>query len=309
MSLPNAQKDYTPLLTQKVHKSQFTVPSVLIRPQGNCLYKHPFAQHAKEIVYSHPLGPTGTNGICERKKHCHGALIVNEIIYSAKRTQNKIFLLKVDFEKSFENLNWSFLFNMLRQMDFGNKWIGWIQGLVFTARVSVLVNGSLTNPFDSMEGLIMTMKGALENALLKGISLPNCLGFRCKSTLTGIKVSDFEVTRMGEYLGLPIGASMSREAQLLSTRKVKCLSMGGRLTLCKSIIVGLGIYFFSVYKSPGKVLCKLERIRKKLFGETKDKKNRIPWVAWNVTINSKENGAEIGRLKAQNVSLLAMSGW
>ncbi|KAJ9567792.1 LOW QUALITY PROTEIN: hypothetical protein OSB04_003758 [Centaurea solstitialis] len=77
-----------------------------------------------------------------------GPLIVNEIISWAKRTKKKVFLLKIDFEKAFDNLNWYFLFNTLEQMGFGRKWTGWIKGLVTSARVSVLVNGSPTSQFN-----------------------------------------------------------------------------------------------------------------------------------------------------------------
>ena len=51
-------------------------------------------------------------------------LIVNETITWAKRSKKKIFLLKVDFEKAFDNLNWKFLFDTLEHMGFGKKWSG-----------------------------------------------------------------------------------------------------------------------------------------------------------------------------------------
>ena len=78
------------------------------------------------------------------------------------------------------------------------------------------------------------------------------------------------------YLGLPIGSSMTKEVHWtslyekftnkLSAWKEKCLSLGGKITLCKSVLGSLGVYLFSLYKSPGKVLRKLERIRKGFFG-------------------------------------------
>ena len=35
-----------------------------------------------------------------------GPLIVNEVLSWAKRTRKKLFLLKVDLEKAFDNINW-----------------------------------------------------------------------------------------------------------------------------------------------------------------------------------------------------------
>ncbi|KAJ9553155.1 hypothetical protein OSB04_017200 [Centaurea solstitialis] len=148
----------------------------------------------------------------------------------------------VDFEKAFDNLNWEFLFGTLEQMGFGKIWIGWVKGLIGSARVSVLVNGSPTPQFPlqkgvrqgdplsmylfiiSVEGLIAYLKDAVAKGLIIGVNLPDdaiimgkwddnnisnhmkllrCFhkasGLMvnwCKSTLTGIGVSNSEVARL-----------------------------------------------------------------------------------------------------------------
>ena len=43
--------------------------------------------------------------------------------------------------------------------------------------------------------------------------------------------------------------------------------MGGRLTLCKAVLGGLGVYLFSLYKAPAKMIDKLEKIRRDFFWE------------------------------------------
>ena len=68
-----------------------------------------------------------------------GSLIVNEVIVWTKHKKKKLMIFKVDFEKAFNDLNWNFLDDMLKQMDFGRKWwtrvkgststTGWIQKL------------------------------------------------------------------------------------------------------------------------------------------------------------------------------------
>ncbi|KAJ9560359.1 hypothetical protein OSB04_005519 [Centaurea solstitialis] len=120
-----------------------------------------------------------------------GPLIVNEIISWAKHRCKSMFVLKVDFEKAFDNLNWDFLFDILRQMGFGMIWIGWIKGILTTAKVSILINNSPTKQFSlekgvrqgdplspflfimAVEGLIAAMKEALDKNLFHGIALSN----------------------------------------------------------------------------------------------------------------------------------------
>ncbi|GJW14249.1 putative RNA-directed DNA polymerase, eukaryota, reverse transcriptase zinc-binding domain protein, partial [Tanacetum coccineum] len=71
----------------------------------------------------------------------------------AKKHKKKLLLFKVDFEKAFDTLNWSFLDSIMSQMGFGVKWRSWIQVCLNSAYASVLVNGSPTKEFKIQRGL------------------------------------------------------------------------------------------------------------------------------------------------------------
>nr|GEY38139.1 reverse transcriptase domain, reverse transcriptase zinc-binding domain protein [Tanacetum cinerariifolium] len=108
-----------------------------------------------------------------------------------------------------------------------------------------------------------------------------------KSKLFGVRVTPLEVNSIALsigcqpsqflciYLGLPICANMSRCAnwspltdrflKRLSRWKSKTLSFGGRLTLIKSVLGGLGVYYFSTFKAPKKIIDKFESIRGNFF--------------------------------------------
>ncbi|GJR95442.1 MAK10-like protein [Tanacetum coccineum] len=108
-----------------------------------------------------------------------------------------------------------------------------------------------------------------------------------KSNIYGIGVNEDEVYNMASnagciagnipfnYLGLPIGSNMKsiaswkmlidRFRSRLSTWKASLLSIGGRLTLIKSVLGSLGIYYLSIFRAPESVLNDLERIRSNFF--------------------------------------------
>ncbi|GJS03117.1 putative RNA-directed DNA polymerase, eukaryota, reverse transcriptase zinc-binding domain protein [Tanacetum coccineum] len=103
-----------------------------------------------------------------------------------------------------------------------------------------------------------------------------------------------------KYLGVTVGDRMSRCSAWvgivhkikarLSKWKSKTLSVGGRLTLLKSVLGAVPLYTMSLYKVPKGVLLEMESIRSNFFkgGDQLDKK--ITWVAWDKVLSSKKKG-------------------
>lgn len=79
--------------------------------------------------------------------------MVNEIIAWAQNKKKSPFILKVDFEKVFDSLDWKFLDNTMRQMGYSETWRNWINGCLNLAYSSVIVNGSPTKEFKVQQGL------------------------------------------------------------------------------------------------------------------------------------------------------------
>lgn len=61
-------------------------------------------------------------------------------------------LCKLDMEKAYDNVNWSFVNYMLQRMSFGEKW-RWIKVCTTTTSFRVLVNGDSTSSFKTFRGL------------------------------------------------------------------------------------------------------------------------------------------------------------
>jgi hypothetical protein len=73
-----------------------------------------------------------------------GVVVINEVIDLARRNGQSCLILKVDFEKAYDSVEWSFLEYMLRRFGFCGKWIDWIRACIFSGKMSVLVNGCPT---------------------------------------------------------------------------------------------------------------------------------------------------------------------
>jgi len=57
-----------------------------------------------------------------------GVVVINEVADLANR---ECLILKVDFEKAYDSVDWSFLVYMLRRVGFGEKWISWMKECIF----------------------------------------------------------------------------------------------------------------------------------------------------------------------------------
>lgn len=80
-------------------------------------------------------------------------LIANELVELVKRTGCEMLLFKVDFEKAFDSVCYNFLLSIMEQMRFSDKWRNWVKGCLYSATISLIVNGSPTKEFKMERGL------------------------------------------------------------------------------------------------------------------------------------------------------------
>nr|GEW41589.1 RNA-directed DNA polymerase, eukaryota [Tanacetum cinerariifolium] len=96
----------------------------------------------------------------------------------------------------------------------------------------------------------------------------------------------------------------------LSKWKAKTLSIGGRLTLLKSVLRASPIYTMSIYKVPHGVLKTMESIHNHFFNGADLSENKITWVAWDKVLTSKKNGVlGVSSFFALNRALLLKWVW
>ncbi|GJV30157.1 RNA-directed DNA polymerase, eukaryota, reverse transcriptase zinc-binding domain protein [Tanacetum coccineum] len=122
------------------------------------------------------------------------------------------------------------------------------------------------------------------------------------------------------YLGKKIGGSMSKISfwddvafklsSRLSKSKLRTLSIGGRVTLIKSVLSFLPLYYMSYFKMPISVLKKMESIRMSFFNGADHGVKRMSVISWKRVFSSKKNGGlGISSFFAMNRALLFKWVW
>lgn len=153
-----------------------------------------------------------------------------------------------------------------------------------------------------------------------------------KSKLMGSGVSSEEVesaarivgcstfTSPFNYLGVKVGGVMSRIkswdevtcklSSRLSKWKIKTLSIGGRLTLLKSVLSSIPLYHMSIFKVPMGVLKNMESIRIIFFNGDGSSNRKMAWVCWDKVLASKKKGGlGVSSFFALNRALLFKWVW
>nr|GFC32733.1 RNA-directed DNA polymerase, eukaryota, reverse transcriptase zinc-binding domain protein [Tanacetum cinerariifolium] len=181
---------------------------------------------------------------------------------------------KVDFVKAYDLVRWDYLIDVLEAFGFGSVWCNWIRGILYSSKASILVNGSPTKEFSCYRGL------------KQGDPLASYLFILVMESL---HLSFSRVVKEDLFKGVMVGDNMSslkawddiilKIKSRLSKWKVKTLSIGGRLSLLKSVLGASPIYAMSIFTVPRGVLKDLESIRNRFFNGADQSDHKITWVA------------------------------
>ena len=67
------------------------------------------------------------NAFVEGRQILDAVLIANEVIDSILKSNGRAILCKLDIEKAYDYVEWSFLLTDMEKMGFGDKWLRWIK--------------------------------------------------------------------------------------------------------------------------------------------------------------------------------------
>ena len=83
----------------------------------------------------------------------NGVLALHEILHETKRKRGTGVVLKLDFEKAYNKVNWNFLFDCLKLWGFSEVWISWIRAVVTGGTICVKMNNEEGPYFVSHKGV------------------------------------------------------------------------------------------------------------------------------------------------------------
>ncbi|GJT66397.1 RNA-directed DNA polymerase, eukaryota [Tanacetum coccineum] len=265
-----------------------------------CVYKVITKILAKRLVtVISDLVSDSQSAFVANRQILDGPFILNELLAWCKRKKKQAMIFKVDFAKAYDSVRWDYLLDVLHAFGFGPNWCRWIRGTFSSSIASILVNGSPTSEFPFfcglkqgdplapflfiliIESLHIYFSRAINDGFFKGIQIDGT------TSISHLFYAD-DVVFIGEwsdsnmksivtilkpfrYLGVMIGDCMSQKHAWdetiqklharLSNWKVKTLSIGGRLTLLKSVLGASPLYNMLIYKVPKGVLNEMEAIR------------------------------------------------
>jgi hypothetical protein len=88
-----------------------------------------------------------------RRNILEGVVILHETMRELSRKKQKGVIIKLDFEKAYDEVSWPFLSEVLERKQFPRKWIEWIQQVVGGGRVGIKINGEVEIFFRTYKGV------------------------------------------------------------------------------------------------------------------------------------------------------------
>ncbi|XP_074291861.1 uncharacterized protein LOC141618677 [Silene latifolia] len=190
-------------------------------------------------------------------------LITQDLIkmYKRKACSPKI-MMKVDLQKAYDSVEWSFLKEMLEALKFPPQFVKLIMQCVSTTSYSISLNGNLFGYFQGKRGL---RQGAPLSPLLFTI----CLEYLSR-LIEWVQIRP-------EFRFHPFCKRISARIHGLGARK---LSYAGRVVLIKSVLSTLRNYWARIFILPKTIISKIEALCKKFLWYGNECKGSPALVSW-----------------------------
>ena len=92
-------------------------------------------------------------GFIKGRNILEGVLILHEVVHELRTKGKRGLILKIDFEKAYDKVNWNFLLQSLRMKGFSSKWIEWIKSFISGGSVAININDEVGPYFQTKKGV------------------------------------------------------------------------------------------------------------------------------------------------------------
>lgn len=121
----------------------------------------------------HHLVETDQSAFLKGRYILDNIVTAEELLFSIHQRRVPGHILKVDFAKAFDMMDWEFLFELLEARGFGGLWISWIKCILTTLKTNILINGS-PNGYTRYKTWAPTRRPAFASAFLAGNGCFKC---------------------------------------------------------------------------------------------------------------------------------------
>ena len=148
-----------------------------------------FADRIKRFM--HTLIHPDQSGFLKGRNISHNIRLILDIIEYTQTNEVPGAIILLDIEKAFDSVDHNFLFQTLKQFNFGDKFIGWIKTLYSERKTYVMNNGFLTDRISMQRGIFQGCP--ISPYLFLFVIEILALSVRQNEQLRGIKINNQEV--------------------------------------------------------------------------------------------------------------------
>ncbi|XP_058746653.1 uncharacterized protein LOC131619585 [Vicia villosa] len=205
-------------------------------------------------------------------------------------------------------------------MEFGEKWLRWMESTIFSSDMSVLINGSTTKEFKVEKGLrqgdplspflFVLVTDVLSTLMRKAIINGDFHAFKINEEE---EISDtFNLWSMKAVLrGFKVMSGLRINFKKSNIYEINVgnwyLEAASSFLSCK---VDKLLFKFLGVKAPSKVLNEITSIQRKFLWGGCDIKRSICWVRWDSVCKSREEGGlGVKNVEVMNAALLSKWKW
>jgi hypothetical protein len=198
-------------------------------------------------------------------------VVAHEIVHSIHKSGEQGIVLKLDYEKTYDRVSWSFLFHLLETRNFDPGWIKWIKHLLIGGSIGVIVNGEESAYFKTGKGL---RQGDPLSPLLFNLVGDGLSRMLAKVTEKNLVKGLLENFRSGGIVSLQYADDtiLFSKAEDDALRNLKCVLMwyeqisGMRINFHKSELVPLNIELSEAHRLAHVFSCPLGTFPIKYLG-------------------------------------------